>query len=108
MDLIEQLGRRIKALRMQKGMTQEELSEAAGIHPKYLSALETGKQNITVKTLEGLAAGLGVEPYELLLFPLQQPEKELRARIRRMLDHADPASLRVLFVVLKELVIKEG
>lgn len=105
MDLIEQVGKRIRALRMQKGLTQEDLSEAAGIHPKYLSALESGRQNITLKTLDGLARGLDVEPYELLLIPMDLPQKQVRTMIQKMLDQADPGTLNALFTILKELVL---
>ena len=45
------IGKRIAELRRKRGMTQEELSEAIGISPHYLSTLERGIYNIKLETL---------------------------------------------------------
>ncbi len=45
------IGKRIQELRKQKGVTQDELSEAVGISPHYLSSLERGLHNIKLETL---------------------------------------------------------
>ena len=44
MDTKQLVGARIKALRMKKGLTQEEFAEVVGINPKYLSGIERGKE----------------------------------------------------------------
>ena len=50
--MIEQeIGRRIKELRKQKKIPQEQLAEMIGISPNYLSALERGAYNIKLDTL---------------------------------------------------------
>lgn len=50
------MNEKVKALRMRKGMTQEELSKKAGISRQTLNYIETGKTvNITVATLMKLA-----------------------------------------------------
>ena len=45
------IGKRIQEYRKKKGITQEQLSEAIGITPHYLSALERGIYNIKLETL---------------------------------------------------------
>lgn len=40
-------------------MTQEELAEAAGLHPTYISNLERGYRVATIVTLVRVARGLG-------------------------------------------------
>ena len=50
--MIEQeIGRRIKALRKQKKIPQDELAEMIGISPNHLSALERGAYNIKLDLL---------------------------------------------------------
>lgn len=63
------LGDRIRALRKARGWNQGALAEAAGMHRAYVSAVEGGKQNLTVGALLRLAGALGVTLPELLESP---------------------------------------
>ena len=47
-------------MRTARGWTQEELAERAGIHPVYLSGVETGVRNPTFRVLSRIASALGV------------------------------------------------
>jgi transcriptional regulator with XRE-family HTH domain len=49
----------IRAHRLQRGMTQEALAEAAGIHHTYVGLLERGQRSPTIDVAERLAAALG-------------------------------------------------
>ncbi|MBI4688672.1 MAG: helix-turn-helix transcriptional regulator [Nitrospirae bacterium] len=69
MNLLLAIGSRIQHLREKKGITQEQLEEETGINAKYISAIECGQKNATVKTMEKIAEGLDVKLYELFLFP---------------------------------------
>ena len=69
-DFFIQLGRRIKKLRQEKGLRQEDM-EDFGIPYKYYQRIESpGKRpaNITMKTFLKIAKALEVEPYQLFLF----------------------------------------
>ncbi len=52
------IGRYIRQLREQRGMTLEELALEAGISYQYLSGIETGKENFTISVLESVAEAL--------------------------------------------------
>ena len=53
---------RIKEVRTQKGISQEELSAKSGVSRMVISGLETGeRKNTTVKTLSDIAAALNVK-----------------------------------------------
>ena len=52
MGVIDSLGLRIKELRKKKKLTQDELSEKAGITGKYMGIIERGEVNVSVKVLE--------------------------------------------------------
>lgn len=59
------LGKRIRALRVEKGTTQEALAEKASLSVQHLLDLEHGRSNPTFASLFGLARGLGVSLSEL-------------------------------------------
>jgi transcriptional regulator with XRE-family HTH domain len=54
------LGRAVKALRAEAGLTQIQLAEQAGTHASYVSHIERGVTNLTWTGLGRLAQGLGV------------------------------------------------
>lgn len=52
MDLKEKIGQRIKGLREEKNLKQEELAWQSNLDRTYLNHVETGKRNITVASLQ--------------------------------------------------------
>jgi transcriptional regulator with XRE-family HTH domain len=58
-------GERIRALRQNRGLSQERLAELAGIHRTYLSSLERGERNVSLDNIYAIAEALGVSPAEL-------------------------------------------
>ncbi len=66
--VLKNLGLKLKYERLKKGYTQERLAEKVEVHEKYISLLETGKQNVTLKTLNRIANVLEVEIYKFLMF----------------------------------------
>ena len=67
MDIVQLLGRNVRARRKQLGLSQEELAFRAGMKRSYLSDLERGARNPTVRALGRLAEALGAAPEELLV-----------------------------------------
>lgn len=65
MNLQKQLGMRIRYLRTQKKWSQEDLAFEAEINKNYISDLERGTRNPTVKVAEKIAKALGVTLAEL-------------------------------------------
>ena len=54
----------IKKYRNAARLTQEQLSEKAGVSCDYLSEIERGKKNPSLKRLLLIADALGIEPYK--------------------------------------------
>lgn len=59
------VGRQVRRLRREAGLTQDVVSERCGIFRTYLSRIESGAANPTVTVLVALAATLNVEVQEL-------------------------------------------
>lgn len=55
-----QFGRRIKELRLRENISQEELSFRCGLSKNYVSDVERGTRNVTLKVVEKFALGLKV------------------------------------------------
>lgn len=53
-------GKRVKAMRMQKGISQSELAHSIGISQAHMSNIENGHSNITLENLFALHDILGV------------------------------------------------
>ena len=68
MDVRHRLGARVQRLRLDQGLSQEELADRANVHRTYVSGVERGVRNPTVTVLEKLAKGLGVSLKDLLTF----------------------------------------
>jgi transcriptional regulator with XRE-family HTH domain len=66
MDMRKLVGLNVRRIRLERGITQERLSEISGFTQQYLSGLERGLRNPTVVTLYELAQALGVQPVELI------------------------------------------
>jgi DNA-binding XRE family transcriptional regulator len=60
-----QIGRRLRALRVELALSQETAAERIGIHAKHLGRLERGEVNVTVITLVGLALAYGTTVADL-------------------------------------------
>ncbi len=60
MSLEQIFGKNLRALRLEKGWSQEELAEACHIDRTYISGVERGVRNPTLKVVEQFASGLGV------------------------------------------------
>ena len=66
MDIRTRLGKNVRRLRAEKGWSQEDYADRAGIHRTYVSDIERGRRNPTVTVVEKLAAALGVNAGDLL------------------------------------------
>ncbi|MBR6125404.1 helix-turn-helix transcriptional regulator [Candidatus Saccharibacteria bacterium] len=55
----------LKALRAEKGVSQEKLALSTGIDRRYMSDIENGKRNISLEIIEKLAAFFEMKVSEL-------------------------------------------
>jgi transcriptional regulator with XRE-family HTH domain len=60
-DIIDTIAENIKSFRIQKGLSQEQLADKAGLHRTYISLLERKKKNVSVKILERIATALEID-----------------------------------------------
>ena len=52
--------RRLREIRLAKGLSQEALADLAGLHRTYVSGLERGIRNVSIDNIAKLAHALGI------------------------------------------------
>lgn len=103
MDILASLGKRIQFVREKEGLTQEQLEDKTGVNTKYISAIERGQKNVTIKTLEKIANGLNVELYELFLLSEEiGSEKAIKKAIETLIKDADVKTLNLCLDFLRK------
>jgi transcriptional regulator with XRE-family HTH domain len=63
--VLNSLGSTLAEIRRERGMTQEALSLATGVHRNYVGGIERGERSPTVATIAALADALGISLGEL-------------------------------------------
>jgi transcriptional regulator with XRE-family HTH domain len=71
-DLQRTIGRNLRAYRLARGLSQERFAEILGVHRTYMGSVERGERNLTLKSVERIAARIDEEPLTLLR-PSQNP-----------------------------------
>ncbi len=59
-------GQVLRELRTERGLSQEELGFEADYHRTYISQLERGQKNPSLKAIFRLAEALGIRPSEII------------------------------------------
>ena len=75
---------RIKELRVQSDLTQEQLSLSAGLDPKYINKLENGRFNVRIETLSKILETLNVDYLDFFEFSKVENSKMMNELISRL------------------------
>lgn len=58
--LQNRIGKRIRDIRISKGVSQSQLAPMTSMTKSYMSEIEAGKKNLTLRTLQKIATSLGI------------------------------------------------
>ncbi len=106
MGVKEELGKKIKRMRINRGLTQEQLSEAADITQRTLSGIEIGENFVTAETLDRLIKALNTTTEELFATNHLKSEKEILEEVTNDIQiiSRNPAKLDILYNVVRSLM----
>jgi len=65
-DLQRAVGRNLRAYRLERGLSQEAFADLVGVHRTYMGGLERGERNLTLRSVERIAAMIDADPMDLL------------------------------------------
>lgn len=95
-DVKKLVGDRIRQLRKERGLSQEELGDKSDLHYTHIGAIERGEKNWSIDTLVKVAGGLNVTVNDLLILP-SKPEdiKNLKKKIISEINEFSPEALNI-------------
>lgn len=64
--IIEGFGQAVQGLRIERGLSQEDLAEATGMHRTYISDVERGTRNTSLVNAKKVAVALDVPLADLI------------------------------------------
>lgn len=94
-----EIGQRIRQLRKQNQLSQEELAEKVGISTTHMSHIETGNTKLSLPALAALVVSLHTGADDLL-FGRHQPAQALQD-LFYLLEDCPPQQLQVLRDIVK-------
>jgi XRE family transcriptional regulator, regulator of sulfur utilization len=67
-ELLKNLGLHFKLARLKKDLSQAKLAEILNSHERYISDIECGRRNITLKTIHKFATAMDIKLSNLFEF----------------------------------------
>ena len=104
-ELSTLIGRRIREMRTRAKLSQDKLSEKAGISSKYLGEVERGVTNVTVQVLDDVAKALGVSIGTLLENEHCADRETLTRDILGRVEAATDEELRLIHRVMRDILV---
>lgn len=71
-EVLKLLGKKIRAVRKTKKLSQEKLAEMAGLHPTYISNIEQGKVNASIYSYYMVAKALNIQISDIVNIPAEK------------------------------------
>ena len=106
MGVKEELGKKIKRMRLNRGLTQEQLAEAVDVSQRTLSGIEIGENFVTAETLDKIIKALNTTTEELFATNHLRDDKMLVEEIIRNVNYIskDSVKIDILYNVTKSLM----
>lgn len=106
MNIKKELGEKIKRIRRQRGLTQEQLAEMIDISSRNLSNIEVGNSFPKPETLEKLLKSMNISSQILFSNDSIKSDAELLEEINYLINNLehDHATLERIYKVLKGLI----
>lgn len=93
------IGKRLKAARLNKNLTQEKLAETLNISIAYLSRVETGTAKINLKRLEEICKVLDISDVEILSGTSDNSINYLNSDLGDIFNNCSPEKQRLIYEI---------
>ncbi len=106
MGIKSELGKKIKRMRLNRGLTQEQLAEAIDVSQRTLSGIEIGENFVTAETLDKLIKALNTTTDELFALNHLRDNADIKAEIINDVEYLsnDKEKLKILYNIVKGLI----
>ncbi|OKP98721.1 helix-turn-helix domain-containing protein [Paenibacillus sp. P46E] len=103
-ELVKKIGERIRRLRKEMNLSQEQLAERSGLHTNYVGQVERGEKNLTLETLEKVAGGLDISLEEIFRYIGPMKQKDALSQIIELLIERSSEDQKMALSVLKSVM----
>lgn len=108
-EVLKLVGARIRALRKERGYSQESLGEKGGFHFSYIGQIERGEKNVSLVNLAKIAESLEVNLIQLFAyveeeFEVTEDEKQIK-EIVQLLRDSNSEHIRTAKNVIKGILM---
>lgn len=79
-NLLRRFGANLAAARIRAGLTQQELADLAGVTQPYISAVESGRQNLTLQSMTDLSAVVREDVIDMMTGTRKTPGATTRGK----------------------------
>lgn len=102
-DIRKLLGKRIKELRKNQGISQQQLSELANIDQRNLSHIECG-DTFPSRSLLDIAMALNIDLKDLFDFQhLEMTSDRMSSYVKNNIDYLPPEAIKAVYRMVKSL-----
>lgn len=103
-NIKKNFGKRLKSIRLARGLTQEQLAEAMGMQATSISYIENGKNFLSFTKLSKLCEILNIEPTQLFIFDRRDEKNvDLKKNIIEIINTLDKKHLEFLYKIALEI-----
>lgn len=104
MNLKQDFGKRIKELRIKKGITQYQLAELVSIDPKHISHIETGRSFPKADLIEKFAKALEIDYTEFFKTEHLENREIIIKNIHKMLKNISDEELKLIYKFINTIL----
>jgi len=105
MDNKKKLGIRIKELRKQRGLTQEQVAEKIQLEQNTISVIESGRNFPTLVTLEKIANVLQVDLSDFFNYETSEDTEVIKKSLLNKFELLNDSQIRQVYKYVKNIVI---
>lgn len=103
-ELVKRVGERIRRLRKEMNLSQEQLAVRSGLHTNYVGQVERGEKNLTLETLDKVVGGLGISLEELFRYIGPVEKQDVLGQIVELLVERPSEDQKMALSVLKSVM----
>lgn len=100
-----EIGKRIRTIRKQQGMSQGRLAEMAGVGTSHISHIENGLTQMTMRVLINIINALGISADELLCDHVYKAKEVLTDEMAVLLADCNNKELCIISDIVKSTII---
>lgn len=102
----KRLGKQIREVRKEQGLTQEKLAELIGMSTNHISHIESGLTKLSIETLVSICNALNTTPDNLMWDSAHNTQENIKGEIGKLLKSASHDDLLLINKVIKAILDK--